>query len=216
MTVPGQILRRDGMPYAIWQVTYPERATLAVPPEPGKQPVERLRTLYVGMAPGIVFSGADGKTIASLPFTPLRVIFARPLTKGVPLFTYRERNGANTIVQVYRDGTTLGVTTTEDHGPSGATRPARPGIGSSFGSIFTAGQAGPEAPWSFGFASARMTRVVAELYDGQKLEAKITTIHGRRVFYLQLTGVEPGRKINTIGQLVGYDANGQRLATQKI
>jgi hypothetical protein len=182
------IIARPGLPWHIWQSATPLRNT------------------------PVVFTNSHGTEIdraGVLGFTgsPASV---RPLTSGVPLFTYRLPTGDDATMHAFIDGGSLGLGSAESEGVW-----EQAGITRWFGQVESLVE-GPDAPWWYGILGAKITRVVLKFGDGRTFNSKIVRLGPYRAFAVHAPGVviRPGHHAG--GMLTAYDSAGVVLATYRV
>ncbi|WP_131737724.1 hypothetical protein [Actinomadura roseirufa] len=189
----GEFVRVAKSKWRVWQIT----VDLPFPPSPADA------------TKSVTFTSRDGSvTRANVAGAGGMVDEPRPLTTGVPLFTFQNWNGRPETMRAFRDGNAVGFGEGESHWVSAGKGPYFGGVGHV--------SDGPDAVWWYGFLAPRMARLTARLNDGRVLTARTFDLGGgQRVFAVRLPGVNP-KKLNAAGKLVGYDADGAVLATWRI
>jgi hypothetical protein len=193
VTLPGGtrrgsvVLAGPGLPWRIWSAVFAYDPTK---PGAGGQPAV---TDGQGVLPGL-----GARPASSL-------IHPRPLTTGVPVFSYRAA-GETVTMHVFVDGTSLRL-------GHGGDLPAVPGRGKYFGSVRRVDKS-IEHPWLYGFLSPRMARVVLRLADGRTVPARIVRAGRYRVFAVELVDERPGDP-GGHDVVLSYDAAGKPLASRR-
>ncbi|WP_433334387.1 hypothetical protein [Spirillospora sp. CA-294931] len=203
-TVAGTVIDPPGPGPHVWQLgaefgTLGLRATLsfsAGTAEIARVPVDTPPPA-ASRSPEAPFP-ASGMRLAARP---------RPLTTGIPLFRYRVGGGEATM-NVYREGSILGLGTAESTPSSG-------GADDSFGTVEML-EENPRAQWWYGFLAPEMTRLTARLHDGRTLPAKVVPVGPYRAFAVRVDGLGPDAVPNRVGVLTGYDAEGEVVNTWRI
>ncbi|HEX6472647.1 MAG TPA: hypothetical protein VF069_26385 [Streptosporangiaceae bacterium] len=184
----GDAITVPGRPWRIWRIVY------------AREMGDLTRD-----AESTVVSDAQG----ALPGKPARQVYPllspRPLTTGVPAFSYRAA-GQTVTMHVFVDGTCLQL------GHGGAL-PAVPGRGKYFGSVRRVDKS-IDHPWIYGFLSPRMAAVALRLADGRTVPARIVRAGPYRVFAVELVDERPGDR-GGHDLILSYDAAGKPLASRR-